>query len=232
MAINGPRLAGAACRTWASHMDRAAVLASACSLINEKSIEDAAAHLQREYPHAVSSTSRRSWSAAQLTRVFIRDGFTDRYFGQRLVFPGTLRLLSILLPEAFPYHRNWKQSATHPAFYELSPTIDHVIPLARGGKDDESNVVTTSMVRNASKANWLVEELKWPSVRAPVAAGWDGLLSWFVSAWERHVSLQTDPALLLWHRAALQASRAPASSVMNSSSTQEGDRLQGLEGCS
>jgi hypothetical protein len=33
--------------------------------------------------------------------VFARDGFVDRYSGERLVFPGTLRLLAKLLPNEF-----------------------------------------------------------------------------------------------------------------------------------
>ena len=41
-------------------------------------------------------------------------------------------------------------------------TIDHVIPVARGGADDESNVVTTSMLRNSAKSNWLLDEVGWP----------------------------------------------------------------------
>src|SRR5438270_6311700 len=119
-------------------MDRAGVLASVCDLVAHGCHEAAAARLERDYPRSAPSTVRRSWTAPRLVRVFVRDGFTDRYFGQRLVFPGTLRALSVLFVESFPYHRNWKQSATHPAFYELYPTIDHVIPVARGGLDDES----------------------------------------------------------------------------------------------
>ena len=142
----------------------------------------------------------------RLVRVFVRDGFTDRYFGDRLVFPGTLRALAILLTEAFPYHPNWKQSSTHPAFYELYPTIDHVIPVARGGADDESNVVTTSMLRNSSKANWLLEELRWPVDRAAIVPGWDGLLRWFLSACTTHDVLLRDVAVQRWRQAALEAS--------------------------
>ena len=37
-----------------------------------------------------------------------------------------------LLPEEFPYHRAWKVSSTHPAYWQLYPTVDHVVPLARG----------------------------------------------------------------------------------------------------
>jgi hypothetical protein len=138
-------------------------------------------------------------------RVYLRDGFTDRYSGAPLVFPGTLRAISLLMPTEFPYQTNWKQSETHPAFWELSPTIDHVRPLARGGSDDDSNVVTTSMVRNAAKANWTLEELGWPVVRAPVVENWDGLLNLFMKLHERFEAVRSNPRTKEWHRAARNA---------------------------
>jgi HNH endonuclease len=48
-----------------------------------------------------------------------------------------------------------------PAFWEVGATIDHVVPVTRGGADDESNWVTTSMARNSAKMNWTLEELGW-----------------------------------------------------------------------
>ena len=108
------------------------------------------------------------------------------------------------MPEEFPYHPNWKQSATHPAFWELYPTIDHAIPLGRGGTDDEANIVTTSMLRNGTKANWLLEEIGWPTERAAVAENWDGMLRWFLSQWEANQGLHENAYLRQWHRAAVQ----------------------------
>jgi 5-methylcytosine-specific restriction endonuclease McrA len=140
-------------------------------------------------------------------RVFIRDGFTDRYSGTPLVFPGTLRAVSLLLPKEFPYQRNWRQSETHPAFWELYPTIDHIVPLARGGTDIEENVVTTSMLRNAAKANWLLEELGWPTSTAPVRENWDGLLSWFMLAYDRFEVIRDHPSTRTWYRAARNATQ-------------------------
>jgi hypothetical protein len=140
-----------------------------------------------------------------LVRVFVRDGFTDRYFGEPLVFPGTLRALSVLAPSAFPYHPNWKQSLTHPAYWTHYPSIDHVVPVARGGLDDESNIVTTSMLRNAAKGNWLLSELGWPAERAAVRADWDGLLPWFCREYERNETLRRERPLQLWYRAAKNA---------------------------
>lgn len=91
--------------------------------------------------------------------VFTRDGFVDRYSGDLLVFPGTLRLLAKLLPHEFPFHSNWKADACHPAFWQLFPTIDHVVPVSRGGADADSNWMSTSMLRNSAKANLTLEEL-------------------------------------------------------------------------
>jgi hypothetical protein len=112
-------------------MDRAAQLTSVCALLADGQVDAAKAPLSAAYPKANAATKRRAWPLKRLMSVFLRDGFIDRYFGTRLVFPGTLRALSILMPDEFPYHPNWKQSATHPAFWELYPTIDHVVPGAR-----------------------------------------------------------------------------------------------------
>ena len=100
-------------------------------------------------------------SALQCMQVFARDGFIDRHSGRRLIFPGTLRLVSMLFPETFPFQTNWKADACHFAFYELFPTIDHLIPVSRGGADSDNNRVSTSMVRNAAKANFTIQELGW-----------------------------------------------------------------------
>ncbi|MEQ1831485.1 MAG: HNH endonuclease [Candidatus Eisenbacteria bacterium] len=158
------------------------------------------------YPPTSAATARARWSPARLTKVFVRDGFTDRYFGEPLVFPGVLRAVSVLVPEQFPYHPNWKQSRTHPAYWTLYPTIDHVHPVVRGGADDESNVLTTSMLRNAAKANWTLSELGWPEERAPLARDWDGLLPWFCREFERNERLRGEPYLRAWYLVAKRVS--------------------------
>ena len=47
----------------------------------------------------------------------------------------------------FPAHPNWSMSARHSMYWELCPTIDHVVSVARGGENSERNYVTISMVR-------------------------------------------------------------------------------------
>src|SRR6187200_768567 len=79
------------------------------------------------------------------TQLYLRDGFIDRYEGTRLIFPGVLRLLSHLMPLDFPYHSHWKMSACHSLYWNLQPTLDHMVPSPRGGADTPENMVCTSM---------------------------------------------------------------------------------------
>jgi len=183
-------------------MNIAKSLHQVCEMLSSGDSVSAAEILRTAFPPPPASTPRSSWSLARLTKIFVRDGFTDQYFGEPLIFPGTLRALSVLMPELFPYHRNWKQSLTHPAYWSHYPTIDHVVPVARGGTDDESNVVTTSMLRNAAKSNWLLSELGWPTISAPLLDSWDGLLPWFCREYEQNEKLRHEPSLRQWYKAA------------------------------
>ena len=161
-------------------IEGADVLASVCAAIDDNRSATAAAILAKEYPFTPLENVGRRYSAVQSTRVFARDGFIDRYTGKRLVFPGTLRLLSTLFPQEFPFHTNWKTDACHFAFYELFPTIDHLVPVSRGGANNEDNWISTSMVRNAAKANFTIEELGWRLLPAGNLEEWDGLTKWFL----------------------------------------------------
>jgi hypothetical protein len=97
-----------------------------------------------------------------------------------------------------------KMSATHMAYWELYPMIDHVIPIARGGVNHESNWVTTSALRNSAKANWSIEELGWTLRQPGDFKHWDGLLSWFFQITEQEPSHLKDKYVRNWHRAALR----------------------------
>jgi hypothetical protein len=182
--------------------DRAATIRSICQALGSGGVAAAGDLIRAGYPFAPIAPENRRYSASQSLQVFTRDGFIDRYSGQRLVFPGVLRLLSRLLPEEFPFHPNWKISETHPAYWELFPTIDHLVPIARGGSNSEANWITTSMSRNASKANWTLAELGW-SLREPGSlAEWDGLTGFFLESIDSNKSLLEDAYLRRWHGAA------------------------------
>jgi hypothetical protein len=184
--------------------DRAAVIGRVLQALRGGDTEAARKTLQTEYPFVAVVPEGRRYTEMQSLQVFVRDGFVDRYSGQRLLFPGVLRLLSRRLPEEFPYHANWKMSATHQAYWELFPTIDHVVPVARGGEDNEENWVTISMVRNAAKANWTLEELGWSLRPAGSLAEWDGLMGLFMELVDADPSLLEDGYLRRWHSAAVR----------------------------
>jgi hypothetical protein len=140
----------------------------------------AASLISERYPFEPFGKGSRVVSKNQTMRIYMRDGFIDRYSGQPLVFQGSLRLMSELLPAAFPYHEHWKTDQCHFAYWELAPTLDHVVPVSRGGDNSDENIVTTSAVRNAAKANFTLDELGWSIKPAGDYGKWDGLVSWFV----------------------------------------------------
>ena len=185
--------------------DPSEVLRRVCQSIEHDRLADAAAIISKDYPFTPFSNVGRRYSVLQCMRMFIRDGFIDRYSGTRLVFPGTLRLLSILLPAEFPFQSNWRTDMCHFAFWEIFPTIDHRVPVSRGGDDAEDNWVTTSMVRNAAKANFTVEELGWRMVPPGDLGTWDGLTSWCLRECERRTDFASSDYLRRWTEAARRA---------------------------
>jgi hypothetical protein len=185
-----------------AHTDKSTVIAAVCRALASETPEQAESLLRRDYPFAPPAVSERRFHPVKYTRVFVRDGFTDRYTGDRLVFPPVLRVLSFALPNCFPYHSNWKTDLTHPAYWELSATLDHVVPVTRGGLDEESNWVTTSMVRNAAKMNWTLAELGWQLLPPGDVQKWDGMLHWFLEYTAKHPEAIVDDAVQRWHQAA------------------------------
>jgi hypothetical protein len=127
-----------------------------------------------------NSVTKRQYTPFESTCLFITDGFVDRYDGERLVFPGVLRVLSDIFPNDFPYHPNWKSGACHQWYWELFPTVDHIVPVTLGGLDESENWVTTSMFNNLAKSNITLENLGWSIAPRGDFNKWDGLIHWFV----------------------------------------------------
>jgi hypothetical protein len=162
--------------------DKATVLADVCAALSGNQSIEAGAILQERYPFVplVKTRGPNLVRRMLMLKVFSRDGFIDRYSGARLVCGAALRLISKRLPQQFPFQSNWRTDSCHFAFWELVPTLDHILPVSRGGLDDESNWVTTSMLRNSAKANFTLDELGWPLYPPGDMKDWDGLLGWFV----------------------------------------------------
>lgn len=182
--------------------DRAATIARIGAAVEAGDDRAARAILAADYPFVPLLNQGRHYSIVEMTRVFLRDGFVDRYTGRRLVHPGALRILSLDMPAEFPYHKNGRLDRCHIAFWELFPTIDHIIPVSRGGADDASNWVTTSMTRNAAKANWTLDEIGWTLLSPGDLADWDGMTAWFLRQCDARPALLRNARIRDWRRAA------------------------------
>ncbi len=179
-------------------VDKAAVLTDVCAALSDNQPKEAGAILRERYPFVPLIKVGRRCSIRQMHSVFVRDGFTDRYSDMRLICPATLRLISKRLPDQFPYQTHWRTDTCHFAFYELAPTIDHILPVSRGGTNDESNLATTSMLRNSAKANFTLDELGWSLHHPRGMTGWNGLLGWFIDQANADHTVLDDPYLRQW----------------------------------
>lgn len=183
-------------------IDKSEIIKSICNILSSGDASAAAVITRKQYSFIAYPQTVRTFTETQALRVFLRDGFVDRYSGNRLVFPPVLRVLSLALPKEFPYHQNWKMNEIHPAYWELFPTLDHVNPVARGGRDDEDNLVSTSMLRNGAKAHWTLEELGW-SLHPPGALSrWDGMLVWFLDYADKNTHILGNRYVKRWYVAA------------------------------
>ena len=152
-----------------------------------------------DYPFSPFVTYHRSYTVKQKMLQFKKDGFVDRYSGEKLLNPGILKVISLFFPEEFPYHPHWKMSESHGAYWELTPTIDHIFPIARGGEDTPDNWATTSMMHNLIKNNWTLEQLKWKLYPAGNFIEWDGLTNLFIEIVDTSPNLLKDNYILTWY---------------------------------
>ena len=177
---------------------------SVCKKLKQKKPEDAKKIIIKNLKFKPLDNAGRNYTEVQKTKVFKKDGFIDRYSGEKLVYPPVLRILSYLMPKEFPFHKNWKMSECHIAYWELVPTIDHREPVSRGGEDKEENWVYTSQLRNSAKSNWTLEEIGWKLHEPGDIKDWDGMMGWFMDyvSKNKHV-LEDDAYIAKWHKAAL-----------------------------
>ncbi|HRS97913.1 MAG TPA: HNH endonuclease signature motif containing protein [Smithella sp.] len=181
------------------------IIAKGFKTLRAGMISEAKVIISENYPFKSMKKEGRTYREHQKMKIFLRDGFTDRYSGERLVFPPVLRIMSSLMPEEFPFHRNWKTSDCHLAYWHLMPTIDHIIPISRGGPDEESNWVCTSQLRNSAKSSWLLEELGWQLHKAGDLKDWDGLLASFMEYIAVNPGALADGYINSWYVAAKRA---------------------------
>jgi len=186
-------------------MNKASIIQQICELLLINKKQECFDFANNNYPFDNIIAQKRQYSKYQMCKIFLRDGFIDRYSGDNLLFPGLIKILTIELPDIFKYHRNWKMSDTHMIYWDLFPTIDHLIPIARGGQDNESNWITTSMVRNAAKSNWTIEELGWKLFDKGQLDNWNGLINYFIELTNKNPVYKMDSYVNGWRLGLIKA---------------------------
>jgi 5-methylcytosine-specific restriction endonuclease McrA len=124
---------------------------------------------------------------AEKALLLARDGFRCRFCGIPLVRAEMRALIRNSYPEALRWGvRNQDQ---HSAFQAMWLQYDHIIPHARGGTNDPSNMLVTCAPCNNGRSNLTLEEvgLSDPRERTPIHTIWDGLerfnpYSWHVAS--------------------------------------------------
>ena len=182
-------------------MSKCDAITLACEALSRGQLDESKEIIKEKYPFDMVETKQWNFSKAKLLQIFVRDGFIDRYSGEKLIFPGALRVLSELMPEEFPYQEHWKMSECHIAWWQLFPTIDHKVPIARGGSNNNENLVCTSMLRNSAKGNFTLEELSWELFPAGNCNEWDGMMGWFVQYVDANKDLLECRYIEEWYKA-------------------------------
>jgi hypothetical protein len=186
-------------------MSKSAIINDICKALSSGDLDAAKGVLQDEYPFVDARNAlERVYTATECTRVFIRDGFIDRYSGTRMVFPGTLRLLSLELGNSiFPFQANGRIEITHPAFWELYPTVDHSDGASHGSHGEMSNLITANVLTVVAKRAARLQSLSgWKMAPAGNFEHWDGTIWWFVNYVARREDLLRNAHLMTWFQAA------------------------------
>lgn len=186
-------------------MEKGILIQKLCGLLLDDKKQDCIDFANNNYPFVVNLTQKRQYSKYQMCKVFLRDGFIDRYSGTKLLFPGIIKILTIEFPDIFKYHKNWKMSETHMIYWDLFPTIDHLVPITRGGKDNENNWITTSMMHNSAKSNWTLEEIGWILHDKGKLNYWDGLIEYFLKLTNKNPEYENDNYVKGWKYGLLKA---------------------------
>jgi len=108
--------------------------------------------------------------------VWNRDYWTCRYCGEPVFFAPALKVLNRINPNHGYYHRNGKSGAILPLFQWRWASVDHILPVTKGGENELDNYVTACWECNL-KWNDRTEGKPEPNHCNETAKniGWDGL---------------------------------------------------------
>jgi 5-methylcytosine-specific restriction endonuclease McrA len=114
-------------------------------------------------------------TSGQKAQLLARDGHHCRFCGIPLIRAEVRRRFTDAYPSAARWgRRNVEQ---HAALQAMWVQYDHILPNARGGATDLSNLVITCAPCNFGRTDLTLEEvgLLDPRSRPPIRSAWDGL---------------------------------------------------------
>lgn len=197
------------------------IIMDACQALSDEGVDECRRIIQKNYPFDPNTKPREvrsrgsqprdgysevtsCWVEGHIAkmRVFSRDGFENRLTGELLIFPAVLRLLSREMPREFPFQQYLRPEATHIAYHDLGACTVPLVPLSRGGRSEETNLITTTMPYILARTDQTVEEAGWRLTREGFVDEWDGMSTWYVEYVNDHQELREVNFFNLWFNAA------------------------------
>lgn len=129
-------------------------------------------------PAAISADLRvpaRMPNSRERLQLHERDGYHCRFCGIPVIRKEVRDRIKMAYPESLPWGRT--NVSQHASFQAMWVQYDHLLPHARGGTNDLSNLVITCAPCNYGRWYRTLEEvgLENPLLRPPRSGPWDGL---------------------------------------------------------
>ncbi len=113
-------------------------------------------------------------------KILNRDNWTCRYCDDSVFFSPTLKLLNELSPNHGYYHPNGKTDKMLSLFQWRWASVDHIVPVTKGGTNEEANLVTACWRCNLNLNDKSTDKGKpQPNQlnKSAIEVNWDGLSS-------------------------------------------------------
>ena len=120
-------------------------------------------------------TPARMPSAQEKSWLHTRDGYHCRFCGIPVIRPEIREKIRRVYPRALRWGK--RNAERHAAFFALWAQYDHLLPHAKGGSNELSNLVVTCAACNYGRGGYTLGEMGLcnPLDRPPIQSPWDGL---------------------------------------------------------